>query len=217
MQKSHNKWLYNPPFKVESFVDVHFNEASCSACHVSGAKAIILTLINSENKPLTIEKIANFTNWDIEKVKIKLDSNNDNIIQQTELWQFLKSLKEHIEVKLKGKLDIVNPNDAHKIISKESAIKDCAFCHNPKTSFIGKLEINKEGEKGERIDLEKNTVNSVYAIPNISNFYVLGLTKISILDTLFIIALIAGAGVAAGHIFLRIITTPIRRKRREGK
>ncbi len=216
-KKSHNKWLYNPPFKIESFVDVHFDGASCSACHVSGAKAIILTLINSENKPLTIEKIANFTNWDIEEVKIKLDSNNDNIVQQTELWQFLKSLKENIEVKLKGKLDIVNPNDAHKIISKKGAIKDCAFCHNPETPFVRKLEINKEGEKGERIDLEKNAVNSVYAIPNISDFYVLGLTKISILDTLFVIALIAGAGVAAGHILLRIITTPIRRKRKEGK
>jgi len=29
--------------------------------------------------------------------------------------------------------------------------------------------------------------------------------------------LIAGAGVAAGHIFLRIITTPIRRKKKEGQ
>lgn len=214
---SHNKWLYNPPLKLKSFVEVHFAGSSCSACHVLEEKAIVLTLIDSENKPLTLDQISKVTNWSIDEIKTKLDSNNDNMIQKEELWRFLNTLnKEKVKAKFKGSLDIVNVNDAHKILSKKGAIKDCAFCHSPSAQFTGRLIINKEGEKAEKIALERSAVNSAYAIPNIKDFYILGLTKINILDMLFVIALIAGAGVAGGHIFLRIITRPIRRKRRGG-
>jgi len=213
----HNKWLYNPPFKLESFVDVHFDGSSCAVCHASGEKAIVLILATSENKVLTLEELSKLTNWDIEEIKAKLDKNGDNFIQKEELWGFLGDLKELVKVELKGRLDMVNKNDAHKITSKKEAIKDCAFCHDQKAQFVEKLEINKEEGRAERIDAEKSAVNSAYAIPNIKDFYVLGLTKIDVLDTLFVVALIAGIGVAAGHIFLRIVTIPIRRKKKEGQ
>lgn len=217
IKASHNKWLYNPPFKLESFVDVHFAGSSCAVCHASGDRAIILTLFTSENKPLTFEEISKLTNWDIETIKTKLDLNNDNFIEKDELKQFMCDLKESVKAKLKGRLDLVNANDAHKILSKDSAVKDCAVCHDPEAQFTGRIEINKEGEKAEKIALERTAVNSFYAIPNIKDFYVLGLTKIDILDTLFIIGLIAGIGVVAGHVFLRIITIPVRRKKKEGQ
>jgi hypothetical protein len=217
IKASHNKWLYNPPFKLESFVDVHFAGSSCAVCHASGDRAIVLTLFTSENKPLTFEEISKLTNWDMETIKTKLDLNNDNLIEKDELKQFMCDLKESVKAKLKGRLDVVNANDAHKILSKDSAVKDCAVCHDPEAQFTGRIEINKEGEKAERIALERTAVNSFYAIPNIKDFYVLGLTKIDILDTLFIIGLIAGIGVVAGHVFLRIITIPVRRKKKEGQ
>ncbi len=213
---SHNKWLYNPPFKLKTFVDVHFKGSSCAACHTSVKKAIVLTLVTN-NKPLTIEKLLKLTNWNVRNINKKVDLNKNGLIDNKELWQFLKLIKEKTDVALKGRLDVVNANDAHKILSKDRAIKNCATCHDPKAKFAGRLEINQENGKVERIALEKNAVNSVYAIPNIKDFYVLGLTKIKILDLLFVIALIGGAGIVAGHVFLRIVTTPIRRKRRGGQ
>jgi hypothetical protein len=115
-----------------------------------------------------------------------------------------------------GKVIIANPDDAHKIVSKKEAVKDCAICHAPSAILKASLEINRLGEKPEKFELERETLKSFKVIPNIKEFYVLGLTKINILDILFVIALIAGVCVAGGHIFLRIITTPIRRKRRGG-
>jgi len=128
----------------------------------------------------------------------------------------MEALKEKTRAELKGKLVIMSPNDAHKITSKKEAVKDCAICHSPEAVFKGRLEINRLGEKSEKFELEKAALNSFKAIPNIKDFYVLSLTKINILDTLFILAVIAGVAVAGGHIFLRIITAPIRRKRRGG-
>ena len=215
IKKIHNKWLYNPPFKLESFVDVHFGSVSCEVCHAKGDKAIRLVLM-SEKAPLTIEKVSELTGRDASKIKAMLDYNNDGIIQKNELWKFMEALKEKTRAELKGKLVIMSPNDAHKITSKKEAVKDCAICHSPEAVFKGRLEINRLGEKSEKFELEKAALNSFKAIPNIKDFYVLSLTKINILDTLFILAVIAGVAVAGGHIFLRIITAPIRRKRRGG-
>ncbi len=214
---AHNKWLYNPPFKLVSFVDVHFKGSSCAVCHTSADKAVVLTLVTYDNKPLTIEELAKLTHWKEKDIKAKLDLNRDNLVQKEELWQFIKLVKEKTEAALKGRLDVVNANNAHKILSKNRAIKNCATCHDPEAKFVGRLEINEENGKVERIALEKSAVNSAYAIPNIKDFYVLGLTKISLLDLLFVVALIAGAGVVIGHVSLRIITIPVRRKRREGR
>ncbi len=216
IKKIHNKWLYNPPFKLESFVDVHFGSVSCEVCHTKGEKAIRLVLM-LEKAPLTIEEISKLFNKQPIEIKSMLDYNEDGIIQKDELWKFMGSLKEKAKIRLKGKLVMENSNEAHKIISKKEAIKDCAICHSPKALVKGRLEINRLGEKSEKFELERATLNSFKSIPNIKDFYVLSLSKINILDTLFILAVIAGVAAAGGHIFLRIITLPIRRKRREDK
>jgi len=218
IKNAHNKWLWNPPFRLTTFVDTHFNSASCSSCHISVNKAIYLTLIDkNKKKALTEQEIAKALGIDVKEVKTKLDLNGDGKIQENELWQFMKALKKKINAELAGRIDVVEPNDAHKIVAKAQTVKDCATCHNTKTNFSGKLEINKEGTKPAKYELETKAFNSAYSIPNISDFYVLGTTKIKILDILFFIALLGGIAVPIAHITLRILTAPIRRKRREGK
>jgi len=217
-EKVHNKWLYNPPFTLVSFVKTHFKGASCAVCHASGKKAVVLTLIDQDTgKPFTIKKVAMLLNLTPEVVKEKIDLNKDGLVEEKELWQFMSSIKQVADADLKGRLALVNANDAHKINSKEGAIKNCAACHNVKADFTGELAINREEGKALKLALDRQALNSAYAIPVIRHFYVLALTKISILDILFILAVICGLGFALGHIGLRIITTPIRRKRREGK
>ena len=218
IKNAHNKWLWNPPFRLTTFVDTHFNFASCSSCHISVKKALSLTLVDKNKKEaLTEEEIAKVLEVDVKEVKTKLDLNGDGKVQENELWKFMKALKKKINAELAGRIDVVEPNDAHKIVAKAQTIKDCATCHNTKTDFSGKLEINKEGTKPAKYELETKAFNSIYSIPNISDFYVLGTTKIKILDILFLIALLGGISVPIAHITLRILTAPIRRKRREGK
>ncbi|WP_164924839.1 MULTISPECIES: multiheme c-type cytochrome [Thermodesulfovibrio] len=218
VKTSHNKWLWNPPVKLTTFVDAHFNSASCAACHTTVNKAIYLTLFDrAKKKPLTESEVAKIFGVDPKEVKGKIDYNNDGKIQEQELWQFMSSVKAKAKANLSGRIDVINSNDAHKIEPKSKAIKDCAACHDPSASFAAKIEINREGGKAVKFDLERSAINSAYAIPNIKDFYVLGLTKIKILDILFFIALLGGVAVPVGHLTLRILTAPIRRKRREGK
>lgn len=218
IKDSHNKWLWNPPFRLTTFVDTHFNSATCSACHVSGNKILSLTLVDKRKKKLlTEEDVAKIFNVDVKEVKGKIDFNGDGKVQEGELWQFMSTLKKKLNAQLAGRVDIVESNDAHRITAKAKAVKDCEACHSPGAEFSGRLEINREGAKSIKFDLDRKAFNSVYSIPNISEFYILGSTKINIFDILFLLALAAGLAVAVGHITLRILTAPIRKKRREGK
>lgn len=218
VKTNHNKWLWNPPVRLTTFVDTHFNSASCAACHTTVNKAIYLTLFDRDKKkPLTESEVAKIIGLDIKDIKGKIDFNKDGKVQEQELWQFMSLVKSKVKANLSGRIDVLNPNDAHKIEPKSKAIKDCATCHSPAASFTAKLEINREGQKTAKFDLENKALNSAYAILNIKDFYILGLTKIKILDILFFIALLGGIAVPVGHLILRILTSPIRRKRREGK
>ncbi len=215
---THSKWLWNPPIRLSSFVDIHFKSASCASCHTNTDKAVFLTLVEkSKGKPIKEEDIAKSLNIDVKEVRNKIDQNKDGKVQQEELWQFMNLMKDKAKSNLAGRIDVLNANDAHKIESKDKAIKDCAYCHNPNSSFKVKVEINKEGAKPVKLETDSKVLNSAYAIPNISDFYVLSLTKIKVLDMLFILALLGGIAVPIGHITLRILTAPIRRKKREGK
>ncbi|GAQ94059.1 doubled CXXCH domain-containing protein [Thermodesulfovibrio aggregans] len=217
-KSTHTKWLWNPPLRLTTFVDAHFNSASCASCHTKAEKAIYLTLFDRANKkPLTNSEVAKIFGIDIKGVKAKIDYNNDETVQQDELWKFMSTVKAKSKANLSGRIDVLNPNDAHKIESKEKSIKDCSYCHSSGAQFKSKLEINQEGTKPIKLELDRKALNSAYAIPNIKDFYVLGLTKIKILDILFFVALLGGIAVPVGHITLRILTAPIRRKRKGGK
>ena len=217
LKEVHNKWLYNPPFQIKSFVDVHFAGASCSACHVQGKKAVFLTLIDrASGKPLTLKEVANILGIKETQVKLEIDTNRDNFVEKKEIQNFIAELKKKVNVNFAGRIDILNPNDIHKITSKEGAIKDCKYCHNIKADFEGRIEIARAGKKPIEIKADRAVINTFFAVPNIRDFYVLTFGKIKILDTLFFLALAAGLAVPAGHLTLRILTAPIRR-RREGR
>ena len=106
-------------------------------------------------------------------------------------------------------IDVLDKNAAHKIVSKEFALRKCVACHSPSADF--KVSLVRD------FPVERAAINSFNIIPNMRDFYAIGLTKVRVLDIIFILAVLAGLGFAFGHIGLRIITTPIRRKRREGK
>jgi predicted CXXCH cytochrome family protein len=196
----HAEWLHNPPFQEKTFVKMHFEKASCAACHAKAEKEVVLSVVDRKTgRPYQLKQ-------DLIK---KFDLNKDGMLEQKELWELMAYLKQKENVTLDGKIDVSDKNAAHKILSKNFALRNCAGCHNPSANFKVTLE--------KKVPVERAAINSFNIIPNMRNFYAIGLTKVRILDIIFVLAVLAGLGFAFGHIGLRIITTPIRRKRREGK
>lgn len=216
VKTSHNKWLYNPPFRLVSFVETHFRSSSCAACHADGNKTVTLKLIKKENKEaLSVEELAKILKVSPKDIKSQIDLNNNNFIEEKEFWSFVRNIKQSVKVDLKGRIDMSDSNEAHKILGKDKGIRECSVCHHTNAKISVAMQIPQQDEKPLKLNVEKAVINTSAAIPNIRDFYILSFSRIKILDVLFVCGIICGIGVGLGHLVLRIITKPIRRKRKE--
>lgn len=225
-KNSHEKWLYNPPIRLRTFTELHFNTVACAACHAPDAgRGIYLILYDRKTgKPLPEEELMKLLGTDPEGLKSKIDINKDGIIDSTEIWTLFKYLyAKGVTTSLRGKMDVSKPTEAHQIADKTKAVRDCGVCHNPGSPFFKDvfLVIRKADGRPTVFNAKQEVLGkdlkSVYTILPLSKFYVLGSTNQKLFDILFIIALIGGIAVPIGHVTLRIITSPLRSLRRMGK
>ena len=220
--KLHNKWLSNPPITLASFATTHFDVVSCATCHAKSAgPAIYLSLYNRRTgKPLSEEDAAKSLGTDTEGFMSKIDENADGIIEAREMWDLFAHLfKKGITTIFIGKMDVRNATEAHMIGGKADAVKDCEKCHRPGAELFQDvfIVVKKADGKAATYKADREVLTSVYSILPVSKFYALGSMSITLLDILFIVALIGGLAVPIGHITLRIITSPLRSLRRMGK
>ncbi len=225
-QDKHEKWLYNPPLKLRTFTELHFNTVACAACHApSAGRGIYLTLYDSKTgKPLPEEELLKLLDTDPSGLGAKIDTNGDGIIDSSEVWNLFRNLyTKGIRTSLLGKMDVSTATEAHNIADKTKAVKDCGTCHNPNSPFFKEVFLVIRKADGRPIvfnaeqDVLGKDLDSVYTIVPTRKFYVLGSTNLKLWDILFIVALIGGIAVPIGHLSLRIITSPLRSLRRMKK
>ena len=220
--KLHSKWLANPPITLSTFAAAHFDGVSCAACHAKSAgPAIYLSLYNRmTGKPLSAEEAAKSLGTDPDAFLSKMDKNANGSIDAQEMWTiFADLLKKGIITTFIGKMDVRNATEAHMIGGKADAVKDCEKCHRPGAELFQDVFIvvkNADG-KPATYKADNQVLTSVFSILPVSKFYALGSMSITLLDILFVVALIGGLAVPIGHISLRIITSPLRSLRRMGK
>jgi predicted CXXCH cytochrome family protein len=218
-EDKHKKWLYNPPLKLRTFTELHFNTVACAACHAPDAgRGIYLNLYDRKTgKPFPEEELLKLFDTDAAGLMSKIDMNKDGSIDSVEAWNLFKYLfTKGASTTLIGKMDVSTATEAHNIADKTKAVKDCGACHNPDSPFFKDvfLVIRKADGRptvfNAKQDVLGKDLKSVYAIVPTTKFYVLGSTNLKLWDILFIVALIGGIAVPIGHLTLRIITSPLR-------
>ena len=220
--KLHSTWLANPPITLSSFAKTHFDGVSCAACHAKSAgPAIYLSLYNrSTGKPLSEEEAAKTLGTDTDGFMAKFDENADGRIEAKEMWDlFARLFDKGITTTFMGKMDVRNATEAHMIGGKADAVKDCDKCHLTNAELFQDvfIVVKKADGKAATYKADKEVLTSVYNILPVSKFYALGSMSVTLLDILFVVALVGGLAVPIGHITLRIITSPLRSLRRMGK
>ncbi len=221
--RAHNTWLKNPPITLPSFAELHFEGASCAACHSApgAARAVYLSIFDRKSgKPLPEEALVAALETDSEGLMEKIDTNADGGIDAKEIWDLFALLrKKNTPTVFLGTMDVTNSKDAHLIGAKSEAAKDCERCHHPEAAFFQDIFLVMKNTEGKTTLLRAkgDVLNSIYSIIPARTFYVLGSTSITLFDILFVVALIGGIAVPIGHITLRIITSPLRSLRRMGK
>jgi hypothetical protein len=106
---------------------------------------------------------------------------------------------------------------AHKLALKQNAVKECEQCHNADSKFFRNVSVAIVRADGTEMlfDARQEVLGSLFSTLPAGQFYVLGGTRLRLLDYVGILMVVGGATFPIAHLALRALTAPIRRNRKE--
>lgn len=179
---AHEKWLPN--------TKTHLEVVSCPACHApSSSKRVDLRLYD----PATKERMS--------------DKGGESLDAKA-LWDLLRGVNREgapAKATLIGRLEVRTGTEAHQLTGKAKAIRDCVTCHKQGADAFQNVTISIIGPDGRpvRYEAQKEVLNNPASVDAVSDFYVIGGTRIKLLDALLALALLAGISAPIGHLLLR--------------
>jgi len=193
----HQKWLPN--------TELHFDVVACQACHAPKAhRTVELVLYDSTthknaSRPLGVPEFESPTGS---------SGTGHPGLDPKMLFTLLRTLnRPGIENKtsIKGRLNVSTGAEAHALMPASEAISDCATCHRKGAQAFQSVTISVAGPSGMPIhyDVNKDVLSSAFSIDSIGGFYAIGGTRITFLDVLLVLALLAGFGGPILHLTIR--------------
>jgi len=219
--KAHKKWLSNPPFKLSSFAGYHLEKVSCSTCHAPDARGGIFLVMNDKKtgKPFPEQEVLRLLATDAAGLQKQLNPDGKGA-GSSELRNMMRKLSDKgADVNFIGRLDLRKGVDAHLIVEKAKAVRECERCHRADSEFFKDVSVAiLKADGGPTIHTaKKEALASFFSIMPASQFYMVGGQRIGIIDIIGIIAILGGIAFPIGHVTLRIVTKPIRTLRKMGK
>ena len=196
-EASHQKWLPN--------AKRHFDAVSCPACHSPTAKRKVnLRLYDNVAQQAVTEKagVPQFEN------RARSADAKGAGLDAMALHSLLREFnREGIDNKttLRGRLEVSDGVDAHKLTPSAQAIRDCAKCHRQGADPFQSVTVSIVGPDGRpvRYGAKPEVLNSIISVDSLGGFYAIGGTRIKLLDWLLALAVLGGIGAPLGHMTIR--------------
>jgi hypothetical protein len=193
---AHGKWLPN--------AGLHHEVVSCAACHAPAVLRMIdLRLYDPAAKQWVAEKegAAQF-----EKLARSVDADGKGLDPE-ELRKLLDAInRDGIPRKtLRGRVELRTGVEAHQLSGKADAIKTCDSCHRIGAEPFRNVTVSITGPDGRpvRYRAQAEVLTAALAVESLPEFYAIGGTRSRLLDALFVLVLLGGAGVPLGHMTVR--------------
>lgn len=205
----HKIWLPNS--------ERHFEAISCPVCHAPDAqRRVNLRLYQDDGaeKQQMLEKtgVPQF-------IKRAKAADADEVgLDDGELLGLLKEFTKDVGVGktvVRGRLEVSSGVDAHQLADKSKAIHDCKVCHQSGAEPFQSVILTMAGPDGRplRHEVRKEVLNSLFSIDSVKGFYVLGSTRIKLLDYLLVLVVAGMAGGLLAHSTARWLFRRAREKR----
>jgi len=209
----HKKWLPN--------AGLHMSAVACAACHSpNSGRGIYLRLEDqTTGKPFTEEQVTRLLGTTYEGLSRKMNAHGEGI-GAGELWSIVQQLNEkgtNAKVTFFGKLNVSKGVESHQLAFKKQAVKECETCHNKNSDFFKSVTVAivKADGKLSRYTARPEVLGSMFSLLSLRQFYVIGATRLTLLDWLGILMVAGGMMVPMAHITVRILTSPIREARKQ--
>jgi len=211
--KCHNPNKFHKWLPAKGF---HFRYVQCLACHDSEAHhRLSLRLYDATTeKYLSGKEVLDKLGTSGDQFMKEFDLNGNGTLDINEFSSFNKKLKKaKIRGVFKGELTVdLDPSDHN--ITRKKALKDCNACHNRKSAILKKVVLvitDPATGKASIYPINKEVLPSI----RMPHFYILNSTRVTWLDIIGVLIVLGGIGFALGHLTLRILTAPLRRRREE--
>lgn len=131
------------------------------------------------------------------------DANGDGLDAE-ELRKLLAQVNRNagaIPKTLRGRVELRDGVEAHRLTDKAHAIRACDTCHRYGAEPFQNVAVSVTGFDGRPVRHPARTeiLSSALAVESLPEFYAIGGTRSTILDGLLVLALLAGVGVPVGH------------------
>jgi hypothetical protein len=207
--KEHQDWLPK--------AELHFEAISCPVCHAPDAqRRVNLRLFDGvgEEKRQMAEKsgVPKF-----EKRTQAADTKNVGLDERA-LWSLLQEFNQdggEGKTVLRGRLEVKSGVEAHQLSDKSRAIKDCKFCHQAGAEPFQSVSLTIAGPDGRplRHGVQKEVLNSALSVESIRGFYVIGSTRIKLLDVLLVLVVLGSIVGPLMHMLVKRLFRGFRERR----
>jgi hypothetical protein len=202
--EAHAKWLPNAAR--------HHEVVSCAACHAPKALRMVdLRLYDRAARGWVVEKAGD--GW-FEKIAKSVDPSGKGL-DSDGLRQLLGQLNTEgkRDKTLRGRIELRNNVEAHRISAGSEAIRACDNCHRAGAEPFQNVTVSMTGSDGRPIrhPAQKEVLSSALSIESLPEFYAIGGTRSPLLDILFVLALAGGLAFPVGHLSIRWLARKLRR------
>lgn len=203
---SHHDWL---PQK-----EAHFAFVECIVCHApESPRTVNLRFFDLvESKFLGGNVILRSLGTDQAGFLGLIDRDADKVISVKEFEDFVLMLRQRdIRGVFHGELVADIGPQAHQV-NRGEVIRDCAECHTVASPFFQTVKLTFDLDDGTMLsyEVERDVLQTYFVELN-----VLGSARVRLLDKIGIALIAGGMSVVVVHLSARVLTAPLRRKRRE--
>jgi hypothetical protein len=112
----------------------------------------------------------------------------------------------------RGRVELRSNVEAHRLSGKAAAIRACDVCHREGAEPFRNVTVSVNGPDGRplRHSAQPEVLGAASAVASLPEFYAIGGTRSPLLDMLFILALLGGAGFPLGHLAVRWLARKFR-------
>ncbi|MBU2538685.1 MAG: hypothetical protein KKH22_09600, partial [Proteobacteria bacterium] len=95
-------------------------------------------------------------------------------------------------------------------VNRGAALRDCKTCHSADSPYFKAvtLVLTRDDGQADHFQVDRAVLESF----SLRHFYALGGTRMKLLDKIGFLLLAGGCAVVLGHLTVRIVTIPLRRK-----
>ena len=204
---AHKEWLPN--------AGLHLDVISCAVCHAPMAERRVNLELYDNITQLPVGQDESNT---VYEERLRAADEAGDGLDPAELWKLVRANGrdgQATDVTLRGRMEVSTGPEAHRLSVKGSAVRNCDSCHQTGSDAFENVTVSISRPDGRKVryKADKDILSSMTSVDSIGEFYVLGGTRIKLLDVLVVLSLIGGLAIPLGHIALGRV---LKKKTEEG-